>query len=197
MFFVPTRTDVHPRSSVTIVIKTAVARRYAKALFGLIELGQVEATRNGLTALADAVRTSASLKHVLASPAFSMDDKRAVLESLSQRLGCPPIMGQFLAQLIKKSRVGFLPEIAEEFAILADHAKGTQPVTVSSATPLTAEHQDHLRSRLRDLLRRDVDLTFHTKPNLLAGLQIRIGSTLFDSTVRTRLETMRTLVTKE
>lgn len=197
MFFVPTRTDIHPRSSVTIVIKTAVARRYAKALFGLIELGQVEATRNGLVALADAVRTSASLKHVLASPAFSMDDKRAVLESLSQRLGCPPIMGHFLAQLIKKNRVGFLPEIAEEFAILADQAKGTQPVTVSSATPLTAENQEQIRSRLRDLLRRDVDLTFHTQPTLLAGLQIRIGSTLFDSTVRTRLETMRTLVTKE
>lgn len=197
MFFVPTRTDIHPRSSVTIVIKTAVARRYAKALFGLIELGQVEATRNGLVALADAVRTSPPLKHVLASPAFSMDDKRAVLESLSLRFGCSPIMGQFLAQLIKKNRVGFLPEIAEEFAILADQAKGTQPVTVSSATPLTADHQEQLRSRLRELLRRDVDLTFHTKPNLLAGLQIRIGSTLFDSTVRTRLDTMRTLVTKE
>jgi F-type H+-transporting ATPase subunit delta len=179
------------------VIKTAVARRYAKALFGLIELGQVEATRKGLVALAEAVDTSAPLKHVLASPAFSTEDKRAVLESLSQRLGCPPVMGQFLAQLIKKNRVGFLPEIAEEFAILADHAKGTQPVTVASATPLTTEDQEQLRSRLRALLQRDVDLTFHTKPTLLAGLQIRIGSTLFDSTVRTRLDTMRTLVTKE
>ncbi|WP_447985429.1 ATP synthase F1 subunit delta [Nitrospira sp. Nam74] len=179
------------------MIKTAVARRYAKALFGLIELGQVEATRNGLVALADAVRTSAPLKHVLASPAFSIHDKQAVLESLSQRIGCPSIMGQFLAQLIKKNRVGFLPEIAEEFAVLADQAKGTQPVMVSSATPLTAENQEQLRSRLRALLRRDVDLTFQTKPTLLAGLQIRIGSTLFDSTVRTRLETMRTLVTKE
>jgi F-type H+-transporting ATPase subunit delta len=197
VFFVPTRTDIHPRSSVTIVIKTAVARRYAKALFGLIEMGQRETTRNGLIALADAVVTSTSLKHVLASPAFRMEDKRAVLESISQRLECPPIMGQFLAQLIKKNRVGFLLEIAEEFAILADRAKGTQPVTVASAAPLTAEHQDQLRSRLRALLQHDVDLTFHTKPTLLAGLQIRIGSTLFDSTVRTRLDTMRTLVTKE
>ena len=197
MFFVPTRTDIHPRSSVTIVIKTAVARRYAKALFGLIEMSKVEATRDGLVALADAVAVSASLKHVLASPAFSLDDKRAVLDSLSQRLGCPLIMGQFLAQLIKKNRVGFLREIAEEFATLADEAKGTQPVMVFSATSLTPEHEDQLRSRLRALLQRDVDLTFHTKPTLLAGLQIRIGSTLFDSTVRTRLDTMRTLVTKE
>ena len=193
----PTRTDIHPRSSVTIVIKTAVARRYAKALFGLIEISKVEATRDGLVALADAVAVSASLKHVLASPAFSLDDKRAVLDSLSQRLGCPLIMGQFLAQLIKKNRVGFLREIAEEFATLADEAKGTQPVMVFSATSLTPEHEDQLRSRLRALLQRDVDLTFHTKPTLLAGLQIRIGSTLFDSTVRARLDTMRTLVTKE
>jgi F-type H+-transporting ATPase subunit delta len=197
VFFVPTRTDIHPRSSVTIVIKTAVARRYAKALFGLIEMGQVETTRDGLVALADAVTTSASLKHVLASPAFKLEDKRAVLESISQRLGCPPIMGQFLAQLIKKNRVGFLQEIAAEFAILADRQKGMQPVEVSSASPFTPEHQDQLRSRLRTLLQRDVDLTFHTKPTLLAGLRIRIGSTLFDSTVRTRLDTMRTLVTKE
>lgn len=197
MFFVPTRTDIHPRSSVTIVIKTAVARRYAKALFGLIEMGQVETTRDGLVALADAVATSASLKHVLASPVFNLDDKRAVLESISQRLGCPPIMSQFLAQLIKKSRVGFLQEIATEFAILADQQKGMQPVEVSSAAPFTPEHQDQLRIRLRALLQRDVDLTFYTKPTLLAGLQIRIGSTLFDSTVRTRLDTMRTLVTKE
>lgn len=197
MFFVPTRTDIHPRSSVTIVIKTAVARRYAKALFGLIEMGQVEATRDGLVALADAVATSVSLKHILASPAFSLNDKRAVLESISERLGCPPIMGQLLAQLIKKNRVGLLSEIATEFAILADRQKGMQPVEVLSAAPFTAEHQEQLRSRLRTLLQRDVDLTFHTKPTLLAGLQIRIGSTLFDSTVRTRLNTMRTLVTKE
>jgi F-type H+-transporting ATPase subunit delta len=197
VFFVPTRTDIHPRSSVTIVIKTAVARRYAKALFGLLEMGQVETTRVGLVALADAVATSASLKHVLASPAFKLEDKRAVLESISQRLGCPPIMSQFLAQLIKKNRVGFLQEIAAEFAILADRQKGMQPVEVSSASPFTPEHQDQLRNRLRALLQRDVDLTFQTKPTLLAGLQIRIGSTLFDSTVRTRLDTMRTLVTKE
>ncbi len=179
------------------MIKTAVARRYAKALFGLIEAGQVEVTRNGLSALAQAIATSAPLKHVLASPAFSLDDKRDVLDSLSQRLGSPPIMGQFLAQLIKKNRVGFLPEIAEEFTILADQQQGTQPVAVSSATPLAPGDQEQIRHRLQELLRRDVDLAFHTEPNLLAGLQIRIGSTLFDSTVRTRLSAMRTLVTKE
>src|SRR5207249_12190615 len=57
--------------------------------------------------------------------------------------------------------------------------------------------QNRLRSRLRDLLRRDVDLTFHTTPELLAGLQIRIGSTVFDSTVRGRLTAMQGVLSKE
>jgi F-type H+-transporting ATPase subunit delta len=179
------------------VIKTAVARRYAKALFGLVDAGQIEATRKGLSALAEVMLNSAQLKHVLASPAFTLTDKRDVLAALSQRLGCPPIISQFLAQLIKKNRIGFLAEIAEEFARLADQEQGTQPVDVSSAAPLTPADQDQLCRRLREVLRRDVDLTFHTEPRLLAGLQIRIGSTLFDSTVRTRLSAMRILVTKE
>jgi F-type H+-transporting ATPase subunit delta len=179
------------------VIKTAVARRYAKALFGLVDAGHLGATRNGLTALAAAVHDSAQLQHVIASPAFTLSDKRDVLAAISQRLGCPPVISQLLTQLIKKSRVGFLTEIAEEFVRLADEQQGTQAIDVSSASPLSSSDQDQLRTRLQQVLRRDVDLTFHTEPKLLAGLQIRIGSTLFDSTVRTRLSAMRTQVTKE
>lgn len=179
------------------MIKTAVARRYAKALFGLIDAGQLEATRNGLTALAAAVHDSVQLQHVIASPVFPLTDKRDVLVALSQRFGCPPVVGQFLTQLLKKNRVGFLMEIAEEFASLADRQRGTQAIDVSSASPLSPTDQDRLRDRLRELIRRDVHLTFHTEPKLLAGLQIRIGSTLFDNTVYTRLSAMRTLVTKE
>jgi F-type H+-transporting ATPase subunit delta len=179
------------------VIKIAVARRYAKALFGLMDAANIEGTKAGLNALARAISESPSLKHVLASPAFGFDEKRAVLSALSQRLGCPPVVNDFLAQLVKKNRVEFLQEIAEEFVTLADQAKGTRQVEVTSAQALSATEQDGFRNRLRELLRHDVDLTFQTEPALLSGLQIRIGSTVYDSSVRNRLTAMRALVTKE
>jgi F-type H+-transporting ATPase subunit delta len=179
------------------MIKIAVARRYAKALFGLMEKANIEATKQGLTSLAQAISESASLKHVLASPAFGFDEKRQVLSSLSHRLGCPPIVNDFLAQLVKKNRVGFLSEIADEFTALADQEKGTKQVEVTSAKALSLEEQNSLRHRLRELLRHDVDLTFQTEPTLLSGLQIRIGSTVFDSSIRSRLTAMRALVMKE
>ena len=179
------------------VVKTAVARRYAKALLGLIDRPAVEATRKSLQALAEAVQQSTALQHVLASPAFSADDKTAVLTALSEHLRSPSILNHFLAQLVRKNRVTCLPEIAEEFARLADEEKGTRQVAVRAPRALSKAEQDRLRDRLQTLLRHDVDVTFHEDPTLLSGLQIRIGSMVYDSSVRNRFEAMRVLLSKE
>jgi F-type H+-transporting ATPase subunit delta len=179
------------------VIKTAVARRYAQALFELLDQSNIEATRGTLNGLSQAMKDSVSLRHVVASPAFGVEDKIAVLTELGGRFGCPPAGKAFLGQLVKKNRVVFLPEIAEAFAKLVDQSKGTQQVTVSSATTLPQAEQDRIKTRLRDTLRRNVDITFQTEANHLAGVQIHIGSTVVDSTVRGRLRAIQSLLTKE
>ena len=181
----------------SIVIKTAVARRYAQALFELLDASTIESTRTALTGLGDAIKDSASLRHVVASPSFGAEEKIAVLAELGSRLGCPSVGKTFLAQLVKKNRIGFLPEIAEAFAKLADASKGTQQITVSSAAALPSAEQDRISARLREMLKRQVDVTFHTDARHLAGVQIQLGSTVVDSTVRGRLQAMQSLLTKE
>jgi F-type H+-transporting ATPase subunit delta len=182
---------------ISIVIKTAVARRYAQALFELLDASTIESTRAALTGLGEAIKDSVSLRHVVASPTFGAEEKIAVLAELGTRLGCPPVGKTFLAQLVKKNRVGFLPEIAEAFAKLADASKGTQQITVSSAAALPPAEQDRISTRLREMLKRQVDVTFHTDARHLAGVQIQLGSTVVDSTVRGRLQAMQSLLTKE
>ena len=179
------------------MIKTAVARRYAQALFELLDQSTIETTRQALNGLGQAIEESAELRHVVASPAFGVDEKIAVLTALSERLGCPPTVKAFLSQLVKKNRVGFLPEIASAFGKLVDLSKGMQPVTVSSATTLSPAEQDRIKTRLRDTLKRDVDVTFETDAAHLAGLQIQIGSTVVDSTVRGRLRDLQVVLTRE
>ena len=182
---------------ISIVIKTAVARRYAQALFELLDASTIESTRAALTGLGEAIKDSVSLRHVVASPTFGAEEKISVLAELGSRLGCPPVGKTFLAQLVKKNRVGFLPEIAEAFAKLADASKGTQQITVSSAAALPPAEQDRISTRLREMLKRQVDVTFHTDARHLAGVQIQLGSTVVDSTVRGRLQAMQSLLTKE
>jgi len=179
------------------VIKTAVARRYAQALFELLDESSIEPTRAALTGLGHAIKDSVALRHVVASPAFGAEDKIAVLAELGSRLGCPPVGRTFLGQLVKKNRVGFLPEIAEAFAKLADASKGTQQITVSSAAALPPAEQNRISTRLREMLKRQIDVSFHTDARHLAGVQIHLGSTVVDSTVRGRLQAMQSLLTKE
>jgi F-type H+-transporting ATPase subunit delta len=179
------------------VIKKAVARRYAQALFELLDQTTIEQTRVALTGLGQAIKDSVALRHVVASPVFGVEDKIAVLAELGSRLGCPPVGKTFLEQLVKKNRVGFLPEIAEAFAKLADASKGTQQVTVFSAIAIPQDEQGQISNRLRAILKRQVDVTFHTDARYLAGMQIRLGNTVVDSTVLGRLQAMRSLLTKE
>ncbi len=179
------------------MIKTAVARRYAQALFELLDQSTIEATRGTLNGISQAMKESDQLRHVVASPAFGVDQKIAVLTALGDKLGCPPAGKAFLGQLVKKNRVGFLPDIADAFGKLVDQSKGTQPVTVSSATALSSEEQNRIETRLRDTLKRDVDVTFQTDAGHLAGLQIQIGSTVVDSTVHGRLRDLQVVLTRE
>ena len=180
-----------------IVIKTAVARRYARALFELLDVSTIESTRTALIALGNATKDSVSLRHVVASPSVGAEEKIAVLAERASRLGCPPVGKTFLSQLVKKNRVGFLPEIAEAFAKLADASKGTQQITLSSAAALPSAEQDRISTRLREMLKRQVDVTFRTDARHLAGVQIQLGSTVVDSTIRERLQAMQSLLTKE
>ncbi|HEX2056354.1 MAG TPA: ATP synthase F1 subunit delta [Nitrospiraceae bacterium] len=179
------------------MIKTAIARRYAKALFDLLDQPSVEAADRSLHGLATAVTASSALRHVVASPAFAEKDKLAVLTELADRLGCPPVGKKFLEQLVRKNRVNFLPDIAEAFTKLVDESKGREQVTVSSASSLPAPEQDRIRTRLRDVLKRDVEVTFQAEAAHMAGLHIRLGSTVIDSTIRGRLAAMQRLLTKE
>jgi F-type H+-transporting ATPase subunit delta len=179
------------------VIKTAVARRYAQALFELLDQSNIEATRGTLNGLAQAMKDSSSLRHVVASPAFGVEQKIAVLTDLAGRFDCPPAGKAFLGQLVKKNRVGFLSDIADAFAKLVDRSKGTQQVTVSSATALSSAEQDRIKTRLRETLKREVEVTFRTDAAHLAGLQIHIGSLVVDSTVRGRLNAMQSVLTRD
>lgn len=178
-------------------MKSSLSRRYARALFELLDASEVDQMRAGLLSLSEAFSESAALKHVVASPAFSAEEKTAVLSALSKRAGCPAAIEGFFSQVVAKSRVDQLPAIAESFAELADEAKGVQRVAVTSAVKLAKADEDRIHQQLRGLMQGPVVITYDDDPKLLSGLRIQIGSTVYDSSVRNRLDTMRAMLAKE
>ena len=176
--------------------KKTVARRYASALFNLLDASKVEAARSALLDFSRFLHQSPSFIHVLASPVFSLEEKQGVLDELNTRIGSPAIMKGFLGQLLKKNRVGFLPEIAEAFGEIVDKQKQLQHVWISSARDISAKEKKEIQAHLGTRLQRDVKVSFQTDPNLIAGLEIRIGSRVIDNSVRGKLANMRALLEK-
>lgn len=177
-------------------MKNAIARRYAQAFFRLVRHENPAAVHDGLQALSQALKDSSAFKHVLASPVFTLDEKFQVLTALCERAGCPPVMGRFCEQLLKKNRIGFLPEIAEAFRELMIRQSGKQQIVVVSAQPVDDTMKQDILAQLGATAKREVEVDFQSDPSLLAGVQIKIGSRVFDSTVRGRLHKMRAQLVK-
>ena len=105
-------------------------------------------------------------------------------------------MTEFFRQLLKKNRVGFIAEIAEAFGEIVDEQKKLQHVWVSSARDMSSQEKQEIQAELGSKLKRDVEISFQTDPNLIGGLEIRIGSRVFDNSVRGKLTNMRALLEK-
>jgi len=178
------------------VNQSTIGRRYASALFQLLDESGIEPARNALGSLTQGLQDTPALKHVLASPVFKFEEKQVVLEELCQRMQAPPVMSDFLNQLLKNNRAVLLPEISQAFSDLADEQKGIQQIRISSAKPLEASEQEKLKGEMAETLGRSVDVVFEVEPNLIAGLKIHIGSQVFDNTVLGRLTSMQDQLTK-
>ena len=176
--------------------QSTIGRRYASALFQLLEESGIEPARNALGSLTQGLENTPALKHVLASPVFKFEEKQVVLEEVCQRMQAPPVLRDFLNQLLKNNRAILLPEISQAFSDLADEQKGIQQVRVSSAKLLGSAEQEQVKRELTQTLGQAVDVVFEIDPQLIAGLRIHIGSRVFDNTVLGRLTSMQDQLTK-
>ncbi len=176
--------------------ESTIGRRYASALFQLLEESGLEPARNALGSLTQGLEDTPALKHVLASPVFKFEEKQVVLEELCKRMQAPQVVRDFLNQLLKSNRAVLLPEISHAFAELADQQKGIQQVRVSSAKSLDTTEQEQVKRELSETLGRAVDVVFEVESHLIAGLKIQIGSQVFDNTVLGRLTSMQNQLTK-
>jgi F-type H+-transporting ATPase subunit delta len=178
------------------VIQTTIARRYAKALFELQESAEVGPTAETLRVLAEAFLASRDFRNLLLSPVFTREQKAAVVAQLAAKTACPPITGRFLAHVVRKNRIAHIREISEAFGRLADQVSNRKVVEVSAARPLTEDQQAAIRTKLEQVTRSQIDLSIHVDPDVIGGLEIRIGSTVYDGTVRGQLSRLRSALAK-
>lgn len=175
---------------------SVVATRYAKALVEVVtspksglDAAAVGAQLNEIKAV---VEPAGDLRNVLLSPAVSPSRKRAVLAKLLEPLGLYKQVLNFLFVLIDHRRVHEIASIVEAYGALLDEQMGVVRADVTSARPMAEAQRVALETQISRLAGKTAKLKFSTDPDLLAGVVARIGSTVYDGSVRGQLDRLRT-----
>jgi len=166
-----------------------IARRYASALADVvIQRGEAHEVQEELRTWERMFESSNDLYQLIDSPVVPLDQKRKVVQSLINRLRPRPTSANFLLVLLQNQRLGQLAEINKSFAQILDTRSGVIAATITTAKPMAQGPQDTLRASLAKLTGKHVRLSFETDSDLIGGLVARIGSTVYDGSVRNQLQ---------
>ena len=171
---------------------SGVAERYAGALFDLAReqhaLDFVEADLKSFRQMLD---ESADLRRLVMSPVFSAEDQERAVATIAERAGILGLVGNFLRLVARNRRLFALPGMIRAFLeMLAEH-RGETTAQVVTARPLDPGQTQALRAALREKLGRDVILDQRVDPSLLGGLIVKVGSRMIDTSLRTKLNTLK------
>jgi F-type H+-transporting ATPase subunit delta len=177
---------------------SVAAARYARALVDVVTAPNsgVDPARalEDLRALDGIVKQSADLHNALLSPAVSPSRKRAVMSRIMAPMNVSKQVRNFLFVVIDHRRIPELSSIVEAFDVLVDERLGYVRADVSSARALSDTQRAGLEAQLSRLAGKKAKLKFTTDPTLLAGAIARVGSTVYDGSVRGQLERLKRLV---
>lgn len=171
----------------------SVASRYARALVEVVLEQKIDAdiARLQLHSIVDAVNESVDLRRVWESPAVLPAQKRAVLDGIAKQIGAVKPIRNFIAVLIDHRRIAMLNDITRQFEAELDAQLGFVEVEISSARTLTPGEKRDIENRVERMTGKKVRPRYSSKPELLGGVSIKVGSTIYDGSVRGQLEKMR------
>ena len=171
---------------------TDVGARYAQALFDLaVETNALDPIEADLKSLKAMRAESRDLRDVLASPRFTADDKAKSLAAIGARAGFNATTGKFLGLLAANGRTGALSDIIAAFERLLAKRRGTVSAEVTTAVALTDAQTESLKSALRQALGKDPRIETRVDPAILGGLKVRVGSRLYDASLKSKLDSLK------
>ena len=169
-----------------------IARRYAKALLIIgKEDGQAETYGEELDGFAKLMDKEKELEQAITNPLYAASGRKKVLEIVIDKVGVSKIVASFLRLLFDKGRFDFLCDINDFYQKLADELKGVLRASLVSASELSSETVEKIRTTLSKKTGKDIILQVEQDPSLIGGIVSRIGDLVLDGSIKSQLLNMR------
>jgi F-type H+-transporting ATPase subunit delta len=173
-------------------IMASMAGRYAHALYELaVEARQLPVVEQELQTFQDVVDLSEDLQRLIRSPVFSSEEQQAAISAVLSRVGIGGLTANFLGLAAHNRRLFAVPDMIKAFRAMAARARGEVQAEVTSASPLNDDQMQVLREALRASTGQKVQLATKVDPALLGGLVVKMGSRMIDSSLRTKLNSLK------
>jgi F-type H+-transporting ATPase subunit delta len=171
-----------------------MAGRYAQALFALSqETGTTEKTAADLASFMGLIGESTDFARFVKSPVFSAEDQVKALGAVLAQAEINGIAANFIKLVAAKHRLFAIADMIRDFNLLNDAQKGITRAQVTVAETLKPEHVEALRTALASISGGgDVDLAIKVDPAIIGGLVVKLGSRMVDSSLKTKLNSIRT-----
>jgi len=172
---------------------SGVAGRYATALFELaLENKAVDAVKKDLDQFEALIADSADLTRLVRSPAFGADEQLKALSAILAKAGIGGLAENFLRVITTNRRLFAVRDMIRAYRALVARHKGEVTAHVTVAEKLSDTHLDALKSALKSVTRgKDIDLDVRIDPAIIGGLIVKVGSRMVDSSLRTKLNSIK------
>jgi F-type H+-transporting ATPase subunit delta len=178
------------------VTNRSSAARYARALLDVSRKeGDPQAVGRDLEGFVSMVRGNAALERALVNPAVPVQRKSALLKELLARVEIDPVLAKLLVLLAGRDRLVLLPDLVDEYQRRLMDFMGVVRAEVASAAPLPADAVQAIQRAIAERTQRTVVMTARVEPGLIGGVVTRIGSVVYDGSVKRQLEKMKDALT--
>jgi F-type H+-transporting ATPase subunit delta len=179
------------------MISTGIFARYSKALADVaLETGQEAEVGRDLATYQEIFVAVPDLLVIFDSPAVQRETKERILDQLLGKYPVGATTGNFLRMLLRQNRIRYFREIIDYYTKYVNTRKGIVAAQVTVASPLSEQDLEALRTSLGAATGNTVVLDVKSDPELLGGLVVQIGSTVYDGSIRRQLSEMRERLSK-
>jgi F-type H+-transporting ATPase subunit delta len=171
---------------------SGVAERYASSLFEVaLEAGSIDGVSSDLDRFQAMMDESNDLRRLVLSPVFSADEQMRAVSAVAEKAGIQGSVGNFLKLVASNRRLFALPGMIRAFRQIVAAHRGEVTAEVTSAHALTPAQEQELKSALKGVTGKDVVIAVKVDPSLLGGLIVKVGSRQIDTSLRTKLSTLK------
>lgn len=167
------------------------AKKYAKTFISIVGIEEAPKALAELALFENLMAKSREFRSLLVNPGFSSAERESGLKQVAARLSLSDKMVRFVSHLTQIGVVSALAEVIKAATVIYMEKKKRAKATVLTPVEISAKHEERLKVSLKKLLEKDVDIEFVMDPSLLGGILVKVGSTMYDSSVKGQLRMLK------